>query len=297
MDKVKLQNDMKFRYICSDFATNHWNFDFEIYGSVIKLNSQKKGIYTLIDEHYNVIGVYTDELSLEHQTKEELADKIAKIYEKYSSNVDDNGQYILPSIFGGFSLKDIQELSNRIEILSSNHGHSTDMMINCQEVNRTDEDDVSKVYFYYLAYISFLGNYLKQYFKESFHMKSLGFNYPDVYTYLNNLVSNIEKGIENIDKFPVADVAVSIGETGREFLDGYSNALYQIIHLYTGNYDIDISNYAFLNILEVPYEIVEERIKGMRNFVHPGDIKLLDIIKPKSSYSLKKKINNKHDLS
>ena len=297
MDKVELQNDIKFRYICSAFATNYWNYDFEIYGNVIKLNSQKKGIYTLIDEYYNVIGVYTDELSLKHQTKEELTDKIAKIYIKYSSNVNKNGQYILPSIFGGFSLKDIQCLSNRIEILPTNHGHSTDMTINFQKVDRIDEDDVSKVCFYYLAYISFLGSYLKQYFQKSFHMKSLGFDYPDVYDYLNNLVSNIEKGIENIDRSPVADISVSIGETGRKFLDEYSNVLYQIIHFYTDNYDVDISNYDFFNILEVPYEIAEERIKGMRNFVYPGDIKLLDIIKPKSSYSLKKKINNKHDLS
>ena len=291
MDKVELQNDMKFRYVCSDFATDHWNYDFELYGNVIKLNSRKKGIYTLIDENYNVIGVYADELSLEHQTKEELENTIAKTYEKYSSKVDENGEYILPSVFGGFSLKDILDLSNRIEILSSNQGHSTSMMINCQEVDRTSEDDFSKVCFYFLAYISFLGNYLKKYFKESFRMKSLGFDYPDVYTYLNNLVSNIEKGIENIDTFPVRDIADSVGETGIDFLDGYSNALYQIIKLYTFNYDnveIDISPEDFLKILEVPYEIVRERIEAMNNFVYPGDIRIRDIIKPTASSSLKK---------
>ena len=37
MNKEELQNDMKFRYVCSDFATDHWGYDFEIYGNTIKL--------------------------------------------------------------------------------------------------------------------------------------------------------------------------------------------------------------------------------------------------------------------
>lgn len=285
MDKVELQNDMKFRYVCSDFATNHWNYNFDIYDNVIKLNSDKKGIYVLIDENYNVIGVYGNELSLEHQTEEELSDKIKKIYEKYSSS--------FPSVLGNFSLKDIQGLSKRIDILSSNRGHSTDMMINCQEIDRTDEDDNAEFCFYLLSYISFIGNYLKEYFKEAFHMKALGFEYPDVYTYLDHLISNIEDGIKNIDRFPVCDIAFSIGMTGREFLDRYSNALYQIINYYYFNREnVDISEFDILKILEVPNEVVEQRIEGMRKFVHPGEVKILDIVKPNGNKKyVKKKAN------
>lgn len=273
MDKKKLQNDMKFRYVCSDFATNHWNYNFDIYDNVIKLNSDKKGIYVLIDENYNVIGVYGNELSLEHQTEEELSDKIKKIYEKYSSS--------FPSVLGNFSLKDIQGLSKRI---------STDMVINCQEIDRTDEDDNAEFCFYLLAYISFIGNCLKEYFKEAFHMKALGFEYPDVYIYLNHLISNIEDGIKNIDRFPVCDIAFSIGKTGKEFLDRYNKLLYQIIKFYCFNREnVDISESDILKILEVPNEVVEQRIKGMRNFVHPGEVRILDIVKPNGNKKYVKK--------
>jgi len=264
---------MKFRYVCSDFATNHWNYNFDIYDNVIKLNSDKKGIYVLIDENYNVIGVYGNELSLEHQTEEELSDKIKKIYEKYSSS--------FPSVLGNFSLKDIQGLSKRI---------STDMVINCQEIDRTDEDDNAEFCFYLLAYISFIGNCLKEYFKEAFHMKALGFEYPDVYIYLNHLISNIEDGIKNIDRFPVCDIAFSIGKTGKEFLDRYNKLLYQIIKFYCFNREnVDISESDILKILEVPNEVVEQRIKGMRNFVHPGEVRILDIVKPNGNKKYVKK--------
>ncbi len=302
MNKVELKNDMKFREVCINFATDFWNDDFEIYGNVIKLNSLKKGVYTLIDEHYNVIGVYTDELSLEHQTKEELANKIAEIYIKHSE-FNETSTNILPARFEEFSLKEIQDLSKRISIMPSNHGHSTDMIINWQKVRRTD-DDFSKLCFYYLTYIKFLGCYIERYFNELFRMKSLGINYPDIYTYLSKIISGIEKCIENVKDFSVRNIGDYIGEPRVDFLDNYSNMVYQIINFYCFDYSkVNIANLddnmnnILSRILEEPDEVVEERYENMKKFIHPGYIELLDLVQPISNYSLKKKINNKHDLS
>ena len=90
MTKEELKNDMEFRHICSEFGTDYWNDDFEIYDNVIKLNTTNKRVYTLIDEHYNVIGVYKEE----KQTKEELTDKIGKIYKMYCSDTDEDKEEI-----------------------------------------------------------------------------------------------------------------------------------------------------------------------------------------------------------
>ena len=302
MNKEQLKYDMNFRYVCSNFKTNFWDYNFEIYGNVIKLNSNNKGIYTLIDEHYNVIGVYTDELSLEHQTKEELANKIAKIYKNYSEVNETN---ILPAPFEGLSLKEIQDLSNRIEIMSD--GHFTDMTINLQDVCKTD-DDFSKLCFYYLTYIKFLGCYINKYFKESFHMKSLGASYPDVYTYLSKIINGIEEYIINsigairyIGNY-IDEVAGAYIEDKRDdFWDKYSNIIYQIVNFYEFDYskvnNIKLDSNMFSSILEVPDEVIEERKENLKKYISPGYVKLLDIIKPKNSYSLTKRINNKRDLS
>ena len=126
---------------------------------------------------------------------EELANKIAEIYIKHSE-FNETSTNILPAPFEEFSIKEIQDLSKRITIMPSNHGHSTDMLINWQGVRRKD-DDFSKLCFYYLTYIKFLGCYIERYFNELFRMKSLGINYPDIYTYLSKIISGIEKCIEN----------------------------------------------------------------------------------------------------
>lgn len=290
MNKEKLKNDMNFRYVCSDFATDFWNDDFEIYGNVVKLNSIKRGVYTLIDEHYNVIGVYNDELSLNNQTEEELANRIAEIYKRYSE-VDETNRYILPIPFETISLKEIQDLFKRIEIMPSNHGHSIDMFINGQEVRDVD-DDFSKLCFYYLTYIKFLGYYIERYFKELFRMKSLEIDYPDIYTYLSKIIDGIKKCIESVDDFSVRDIGGFIGEPGVDFLDNYSDMIDEIIEYY--HFDTNkIENFKlekeiFSKILEVPDEVVKERYENMKKFIHPGYVRLLDLIQPVSNYSLKK---------
>lgn len=292
MTKETLINDMKFKITCLDFATDFLNGDFEVYGDVIKLNSKESGIYTLIDKYYNVIGIYKDELSLEHQTKEELANKIAEIYKKYSE-VDETGKHTLPTPFETFSLQQILELSKRINIIPSNHGHSADMIVNGQIIDKINEDDYSAIYFYFLTYIDFLGKCIKQYYKEAFHIKSLGFDYPDVYEYLNSLVANLEKGIHNLDDFSARTLGKSIGKTGDEFMDNYSLSLYQIIKFYVLHYkkieNKELDKNLFLKILDVPSELVEERYSQMNKFIYPDSVNLLDLIQPETGYSLNKK--------
>lgn len=224
MTKNELINDMNFRFRCCDYGLN-WD-DFEAYGEVIILNTSKKGIYVLLDKNYNTIGIHKVEFANMHLSKEQLADGYTELY----NLVDKDSGYSFPYPFQNFSLKQIVEISNRIEIHETNHGHSSNILVNGDIVSC--DNDVN--YPGLLSYIKFLGEQVKQYFLNAYQMKMMGFDYPDVYSYVRSLMNNVNECIENNIKnnnrpFPV-NVIEYLGQD-RKSVEKYNHALYNIIDL------------------------------------------------------------------
>ena len=85
------------------------------------------------------------------------------------------------SIFGEFNLEDFVKLSDRVDIRTTNHGHSSYMIVNGQKV----KEDADNTYVYLLTYIHYLGTKIKDFYKNMHHMNTMGFDYPDVFTYIN----------------------------------------------------------------------------------------------------------------
>ena len=283
MTRGELKRDPRFRYVYSEYGNLNSNDDFEIYGNVIKLNSGKKEIYTLIDENYNVIGVYTSELSLKHHTREEVEEKIAEIYQKYSTAINEEGK-TLPAPFDEFSLKEVQELSRRISITPYNRGSAMDMRINGKYVIDAEDNYCSKVCYYLLSYISFLGNYLKQYYKNLFKMKSLDLDYPDVYEYIDSLVKNIGKPFSESNVPSISQIGENIGEREAEFYDFYGCELEAIRKLYALAYNkevkVNIDRKGLLKILEEPIETLKDRRSDLSRLSYVEVFRLSDLAKP-----------------
>ena len=267
MKKKELMEDMNFRSICCTYGLD-WE-DFDIFDDIIVLNSPKNNISVLIDNHYNIMGIYdkNDDIN--------KLERLKMIKESY-----ENVYTKLPYPFQDLSLKQIVELANRVFIHETNQGHSSEMLVNGELAN--DEDD--SVYISLLSYIKFLGQQIKQYFMNLYQMKMMGFEYPDVYQYISSLMSNIDECVTvNIQKgirpFPF-DIIKYLGQDV-DSIDEYDHALYSVIDLLLkqkgakikddfrhydeveptekDNTDLSELSKKLLKILEVPLEEVEQR--------------------------------------
>lgn len=223
MDKERLINDINFRVACRNYGLYCENF--EVYDDVIIINSPKAGIYVLLDENYNIISVHKVKPSTMHFSKRE----IARGYNEFYSTLDEDDRFKLHYPFESFSLKQIVDISNRVEIIGTNNGHSSDIIVNGNLVEGINDG----VYVELLSYIKILGNEIKEYYLNSYHMYMMGFDYPDVFAYINAFMDNIDecvnKSINNNERpFPI-DILRYTGKT--KFLDEYGNPLYDVIDL------------------------------------------------------------------
>lgn len=223
MTRNELINDMNFRFKCSEYGLDWMNF--EICGEVIILNTPKRGNYVLFDKNYNTIGVHKMEFANMFLSKEDIAEGYTELY----NLVDEASGCCFPYPFQSFSLKQIVELSNRICIHETNHGHSSDVLVNGDIVNGDNDED----YIGILSYIKFLGEQIQEYFLNAYQMKMMGFDYPDVYSYVRSLIDNtiecIEKNIAKGNRpFPI-DVLEYLGN--KSGIEKYNHALFNIINL------------------------------------------------------------------
>lgn len=145
-----------------------------------------------MDENYNVFGV--EEWDPLIKTFPSFVNEKCYEYWSFTSELYDDG-FNYP--FEGYTLKQLIDLSNRIEIMESTHGHTLCTRVNGDWYDRNDEDYEDE--FQMLSYIKFLGEELKQYFLLNYHMQSIGyvktngFEVPNVYSYVRNFWLNIYK--------------------------------------------------------------------------------------------------------
>lgn len=223
MTRKELIDDMNFRTRCCEYGLD-W-LDFEIYDDVIMLHTPKSGIYVLLDNNYNVMGIHVVEPANIYPPNEYIARTNKMIYNK----VDEREGRSFSSPFQNFSLKQIVDAASSIEIRETNHGHSSELLINGLTVN----DNLSDNYLGLLSYIKFLGEQIKQYFLNAYHMKMMGFEYPDVYSYINRIMYNIDECLRKNagkDRVLPIDIIEYLGQN-RKTIDKYNHHLYKIIDL------------------------------------------------------------------
>lgn len=224
MDKNKIIFDEKFVRRRREYGI-HWE-DCEIYDNTIIMNSPKNGVYVILDKNYNTIGIHKVEFATMHLTKEDIAKGYSELYDL----VDKESGCYFSYPFENLSLKQIMELSNRVSIRGANNGHSSYSIVNGDMV--IDEED--NEYISLLSYIKFLSDQIEEYFIDSYHMKMLDFNYPNVYEYIRNIMYGIDKCIDtniknNERPFP-NDIIKYLGKKGKEQRNEH-NELYSVIRL------------------------------------------------------------------
>ena len=278
MIKNEIINDMNFRRKCSKIGLD-WE-DAEVYGDVILVNAPQKYIYVIFDKYYNVIGVHKIEFATLHFRKDEIANGYYELY-----NVVDKGSGCCFSYpFQNFSLGQMLELANKIDIDEINHGHSIRMKINDNIIDENSNKDYIGLY----SFIKFLGEEIQQYYLDCYKMKMMGFDYPNVYEYVNSLIENIVKCIDKYIEsgnrpFPV-DILDYLGYNRRK-VDEVGNELYKIIELIlkAKGYKISRDNYNKLGLLD------KEENVCILSYLAFDVLKLNDLDKTKLTKKLEKK--------
>lgn len=186
------------------------------------------------------------------------------IINKYNY-VDKEKGLVFPAPFQEYSLKQLVDLSNRICVNDTNHGHSHIMIVNGEIV----EDSYESNYRSLLLYVSFLGRNITEYIKLQSELRKKDLDYKKIYEYVSYLMNGIQNCISkninnNVKTYPV-DIVDYLGKE-RDSLDVFNHEIDGIIDLMikqsTNEIDSsvlsDISN-KLLKILEVSEEEVESR--------------------------------------
>lgn len=151
---------------CSKYGLPYQNA--KTYDDIIVVSTPTKGLYVILNENYNTIGI-------EKITNQRLEEFVSDFYEKYSTN---SKRFNYP--FENYTLKIFIDLANDINIIETNHGNSNYIRINGKWYDRSKHKNDE--YFKLLSYVKFISEEMKMYFLTNYHMQTIGFEFPDVYS-------------------------------------------------------------------------------------------------------------------
>ncbi len=214
---------------CSKYGLPYQNAN--TYDDIILVSTPTKGLYVILDENYNTIGV-------EKITSQNLEEFVSDFYEKYSTN---SKRFDYP--FENYTLKNFIDLANDINIIGANHGNSNYTRINGKWYDRSKHKNDE--YFKLLSYVKFISEEMKMYFLTSYHMQVMGFEFPDIYSYVNSLMKNMTTYINQqiaSDQRPwPIDILSSIGQNNANL--NFDSMLYDIADLLMKQKGIKVNNY------------------------------------------------------
>lgn len=223
MNKEIIMNDMNFRNKCCILGLD-WT-DFEIQGDIIIVRTPLNNLYVFLDKQYNIIEIE------KFPPSKAMCDTIFYGYETFKFNIE-------PEIYHNcnlinFTLKQIIDLSNRVNIASRKHGHSMYIEINGEWY----ENDSNNSYLQLMHYIKFLAEEVNIYWSNKYTSKMLGFDIPDIYTYISRVICKINECINvnlaNNNRPAPVDIMNYIGQTSiyNQNSSKWDAILYEVISL------------------------------------------------------------------
>lgn len=232
MTKNEIINDIKFRQRCGEYGLE-WSkfniFNFPNQNYIISLSEPIGNIYVLLDKNYNTICVKKCDWINDFADLKYFVDSRYDIYNNLPNVYLLKKNFDYP--FENFTLKQIIDLANRVEVIETTQGHISSMKVNEDWYDRNSDEN--QEYFQLLSYVKFLGEEIKRYFLLSYHMQTMGFKVPDLDEYVRTLISKLNKCVnfyleDNRRPYP-SDILSGLGQNYREVkLDGI---LYDVIYL------------------------------------------------------------------
>ncbi len=226
MTKNDILNDMTFRDKCVSYGLDWANFDLFIMDNgdeVIILHQPNSNVYVLLDKNYNTFCIEICDWLLDEDLKRKFVETRYDRYCTLKAETSNGGNFGEP--FEDFTLKDFLDVNSKAEIRALNHGHSKSVYLNEKELN---EEEAAL-----LSYIKFLSLEIDDYFRYSFHMQTLGFDVPSVYTYIKAIIARFNKAVDTCltsgHCLRIGDIEEGLGQ--RRVVINNTNLLYDIIDI------------------------------------------------------------------
>ena len=243
MKREEIRKDFKFYDKCLKYGLDWPNYKVCYFAEddyVIYFEDSSKNIITLLDKNYNIFCISNNkDLSQTIESKTfginpETYAFIQKKYQEYCELTFADFAYkygISPSSyypFSTFSLKNIMDLSAHTLFLADDKNFK--MLVDRKLVCGKEDEN----YIGILCYINFLKSLVEQFHINEYHFKSLGFDYPNIYFYLRNILRNITTYINDFATFsqlPLPeDLLKYLGKYDREAVANYHALLSKIIN-------------------------------------------------------------------
>lgn len=203
--RIEITNDEKFRHACVELGLS-WISAFNVYENTICLTTYDQDFLVLLDKNYNIIdamyGACYSEEGKETQSQH--------AFKKYQMPL------YLPYPFNLYSRKQIMDLGNRVVFEESNHGHSTEPVINGKFYANDNQND----YLNLLSYLKFLKDNINKYAGIYLHALELGLKIPSIDDYLKSLIDKINILIDHF--ISLGEVPFNFGISSRYL--GINNA-------------------------------------------------------------------------
>lgn len=233
MKREEIRKDFKFYDKCLKYGLDWPNYKVCYFAEddyVIYFEDSSKNMITLLDKNYNIFCISNNkDLSQTIESKTfginpETYAFIQKKYQEYCELTFVGFAYkygISPSSyhpFSTFSLKDIMDLSVHTLFLADDK--NSKMLVDRKLVCGKEDEN----YIGMLCYVNFLKSLIEEFHINEYHFKSLGFDYPNIYFYLRNMIRNIDTCTlpEDLLKY--------LGKYDREAVANYRALLSKIIN-------------------------------------------------------------------
>lgn len=232
MTKNEIINDIKFRQRCGAYGLD-WSkfniFNFPNKNYIISVAEPIGNIYVLFDQNYNTICIEKCDWINDFEDLKNFVEGRYNIYSNLPNVYAFKKNFGYP--FENFSLKQIIDLANRVEIMETNNGHTLSIKVNGEWYDRNSNEN--QEYFQLLSYVKFLGEQIKSYFIINYHMQAIGFKVPDLYEYVRTLISKLNECVDfylehNRRPYP-SDILSGLGQNYRE--KKYDGILYDVVYL------------------------------------------------------------------
>ena len=187
--------DNKFCQKCRKYASS-WDY-FEGYGEVWDAPSgygqqmdmklyilfpTNKRVRVILDKNFNTVDVLSDK---DFKKLESVKLGYKSYLESLCNNWYNGANVTLPYPFDKITMSKLMELYSRIKFHDPNHSNKYKMYFD----NKIVTDDTYGLYSGLLSYIEFIGSNVEEHFATLYKSKILGYDYPNVYQYVNNIVS------------------------------------------------------------------------------------------------------------
>ena len=220
LERKNIENHYKYLNACKKYDLTRGCF--YIIGDTVVAHSVYTGLRVVFNEKLDIIGIAYGPKDFSYS----LACDFSKTF--YDNYAYKNSTLAYP--FDELSLKNISDIAETVDVREANHGHSGITFVNGEEAFRNFTYDQIKM----LSFIKYLDYKIKEYYDVISELKILGFQVPDIHTYINKHLSLIDSCITMYAKnenrpFPY-DV-ISFTGSDIKLVDELNHELYHLISL------------------------------------------------------------------